>query len=204
MPVRSLNAWRVDDADRCIGRHGDPLRNTDWPADATLLESYLEPTVIDFTERTSSIEGDLRVGPIDLVVHDRRITAGILTAKRPITWLGTRTPTAVGYTALAASVLKDDMTITVASIVELGSFPRVLYIDEEAILCSGAVGAVITVTTRGYYGTASRAHLVDLTSSSTPIVFKDFPTFYGRKAVVWIISTRMSPSRSTAVTSRIT
>jgi hypothetical protein len=163
----------------------DPLDFTDWPTDATILSPYLVPTGWKWTERTSSIEGDLKVSGLSFSVHDLAIAG-----QRPITRLATRTKENVGYTQLAQSLASGALTAWVTNGNKLGSFPRVIYIGEEAILCdsinTGTGEVTINASGRAYYGTADRAHLIDLATGSSPIVWKDFFGFYGRKVILWI------------------
>ncbi len=172
---------------------------TDFPTAATLMPGYLANTGWSWTERCSPIEGSLECSGLSFTVHDLpvAVTTGPLAAgARPITWLGTRKFDNVGYTQLTSTLGALDLAIVVDRGAALGTFPRVVYVDQEAILCDSIATNTITINAsgRGYYGTAfsdstnGTAHIVRTNPDNKPPVFADFPTFYRRKVVLWRVS----------------
>jgi len=167
----------------------------DWPTLATHLRGYLEYTGWSWTERVSPIEGSLDCSGLSFVVFDFPVTSGVLSNARPITWLGTRTANNIGFTRLTSTISQLELTsFTVDNplAISAGSYPKPVYIDQEAIsisaLDTGTGVATIAPGGRAYYGTEQRPHIVRTNPDHRPVAFLQFPTFYRRKCVLWKVT----------------
>jgi hypothetical protein len=162
---------------------------TDWDSadDAPGEAQSVAGTLVDpswrWDESCDPLSGDLQVGGVSFELEDAPDDDG----NPRITYLGNRDESSIPSTSLAASIDENDLTLTVADGAALGSFPQVLWIDGEALLCDSISTNTVTVNAagRGYYGSLATSHLVDAANNVMPEVFAAFPWFDYRRVVLW-------------------
>lgn len=150
-----------------------------WPSPASVAEGYLVRPTNTWTERAKPLDGDLETDAQRFTLHDAKSGSTHL-----LTWLATRDPIHVTSTPLAVSMTAAAMSFTVGDD-SVFSFPQVVWIEGEAILCASSAANVVTVTTRGVYGTKAAAHTLDATQGLEPEVFTTLPWITRRKVCLW-------------------
>lgn len=156
-----------------------------WPAPGEVADGYLEWPKNRIVERAKPLDGDLETDGQRFTLHDAGHST--VNGKPLLTWLATRDPSNVTSTPLAADMSDGATSFTVGDGSALDTFPRVVWIEREAILCSGRVGNTVSVDTggRGYLGTKAAAHTIDASRALFPEVFRDLPWITRRKVVLW-------------------
>lgn len=156
-----------------------------WPDPGEVADGYLAWPRNRITERAKPLDGDIELDGQRFTLHDAGHTS--VAGKPLLTWLATRDPSNVTSTPLAADMSASASTFTVGDGSALDTFPRVVWIEREAILCSGRVSNTVSVDVggRGYLGTKASAHTIDAGRALFPEVFKDLPWITRRKVVLW-------------------
>ena len=156
-----------------------------WPDPAEVADGYLAWPRNRITERAKPLDGDLETDGQRFTLHDAGHST--VNGKPLLTWLATRDPSNVTSTPLAADMSDGATSFTVGDGSALDTFPRVVWIEREAILCSGRVSNTVSVDTggRGYLGTKAAAHTIDASRALFPEVFRDLPWITRRKVVLW-------------------
>jgi hypothetical protein len=155
----------------------------DHPGAVSAVDGGLVDPSWRWEETCDPLSGDLQVGGISFELEDAPDDDG----NPRITYLGNRDESSIDSTVLTASIDANDLTFDVADGSALGSFPRVLWIDGEALLCDSISTNTVTVNAsgRGYYGSLATSHLVDSSRNVQPEVFTAFPWFDYRRVVAW-------------------
>lgn len=163
----------------------------DWPTAAVLMPGVLVPP--DATIRTTlrPLEGDVDVSSCRFLLHDPPHDFGDDGGVQSFfSWL-TRDEDQITSTILGASMGATALTFDVAAGTgaSLGSFPRVLWVDAEAILCDSISTDTVTVNAagRGYYGSRAVAHSLDAEANVFPTVWTACPWVVSRKAILWYV-----------------
>ena len=156
-----------------------------WPDPGEVADGYLAWPKNRITERAKPLDGDLELDGQRFVLHDAGHTS--VNGAPLLTWLATRDAQNVTSTPLAADLSDSATSFTVGDGSLLDTFPRVVWIEREAILCSGRFGNTVSVDTggRGYLGTKASAHTIDASRALFPEVFRDLPWINRRKVVLW-------------------
>lgn len=159
-----------------------------WPDPSETADGYLAWPQNRITERAKPLDGDLELDGQRFTLHDAGHTS--VDGAPLLTWLATRDAQNVTSTPLAADLSDSATSFAVGDGSALDTFPRVLWIEREAILCSGRVGNTVSVDTggRGYLGTKAAAHTIDASRALFPEVFKDLPWITRRKVVLWEVT----------------
>lgn len=137
-----------------------------------------------WSERAKPLDGDLDTGAQTFRLHDASAAAGVATGHPVLTWLATRNAKNVTSTPLAANISASGTSMTVSSGAALGSVPRWVWCEREALHVSARATNVLTVA-RGALGTKAAAHALDDGAGRLPEVFADVPWITRRKAVLW-------------------
>lgn len=147
--------------------------------DVTVLDGWLVWPE-GWSERAKPLDGDLDAGAVTFRLHDATGSDG-----HPVlTYLATRNAISVTSTPLAASVTASATSVTVSSGAALGSVPRWVWCEREAMRVTSRATNVLTVT-RGALGTKAAAHALDENAGRLPEVFADTPWITRRKVVLW-------------------
>lgn len=167
-----------------------PTTSTDWPAGITtaqMLYGFLVPPEVSWTERMKFLEGDLEVGSLGFRIHDGKATW--LTSTVNIgTYLFTRNNQTRGQLAATISSTATSIQVRPPSTIFTGT-NFVIWIEQEAILCSSISGDTITVSQRGYYGTRATSHTIDAANNYYPTVWVDYPGAAKRRVLLWAYDT---------------
>lgn len=137
-----------------------------------------------WSERAKPLDGDLDVGSVTFRLHDADAAAGVATGHPVLSYLATRNATGVTSTPLAADITASGTSMTVSSGAALGTVPRWVWCEREALRVTSRATNVLTVT-RGALGTKASAHALDSSAGRLPEVFADVPWITRRKVVLW-------------------
>lgn len=165
----------------------------DWPAGVVLLPGSLDRKSLErlsWQEDVRPTTGELSVSSLTLSLDDVIPTTGPHAGVRVWTYLFSRRTRAVKSATLAApGITSTDTSIVVAFDPGFSTGAQTIWIDREAILCSGynAGAKTFTATTRGYLGTRAAAHLTDEVNAFAPLVWEEFPNPQRRRAILWLI-----------------
>ena len=105
--------------------------------------------------------------------------------------------TSVTFTQCSTSIEHRDtapITITVDKDLTALSYPRLMHIGAETVLCSGATSNTLTISERGVNGTPKQSHRVTLEGSNKPEVSTEITTFRGRQCKLYIAQQRADGS----------
>jgi len=156
-----------------------------WPDPPNTADGWLVRPTNRWVERAKPLDGDLDVDGARFQIHDAKTsTDGAL--RNLLTWLATRSPSSITSTPLAASISATAMTFDAGDASAL-TLPGYVWIEREALACSGAVGNTVTVTARGALGTKAAAHTLDPAQALFPEVFATLPWILRRKVCLWSV-----------------
>lgn len=151
--------------------------------DVVTLDGWLDwPT--GWTERAKPLDGDLDTSAVTFRLHDATPTSGVSSGHPALTYLATRNARNVTSTPLAADITAAATSMTVSDGASLGTVPRWVWCEREALRVSSRAANVLTVA-RGALGTTAHAHEVDDAANRLPEVFADLPWITRRKVVLW-------------------
>jgi hypothetical protein len=158
-----------------------------WPDPPSVAEGFLVTPTNRWTERARPLEGDLETDPQRFQLHDATATADGAT-RNLLSYLATREAPRVASTPITANISASATTFDVgdASVLTL---PGYVWINGEAIDCSGASGNTVSVTARGALGTKAVEHLIDPSQALYPEAFATFPWITRRKVCLWAVDT---------------
>lgn len=174
-----------------------PESGADFAYDLSLDASYIQGALVSpmgdpangisalsWSETIIPFEGDVEVDGLSFYLHDV-----LYNDERLITKLATREPVDMTQCLLSATIDDTDTSFTVDNGSAFPSGDQVVYIEREAIRCSGRSGNTFTVAAsgRGYYGSRAVSHIADSGNIYYPKVFADFPSFSHRRVVLWCI-----------------
>lgn len=169
---------------------GGTLTSTDawWPDGATEAPGFLVQPDASWTERAKPLDGDLEVDGLVFRLYDARIEVGPAAGEHLFSYLATRDPESITSSPLTTSIGASATSFPVGDGAALDPFPRVLWMEREALLCDSRTGNTVSVLTRGYLGTTAERHAVSAEESVYPEVFTDFPWTTRRRAVLWAVT----------------
>jgi hypothetical protein len=162
----------------------------EWPSGVTVVPGSLSrDTRMAWSESIKPITGETSVSGLSFLLDDVIATSGDASGERLWTWLFSRRPRYIDSAALSASITDASTSIVVTRDPGFGSGAQVIWIDREAILCSGFNAGTLTFTasTRGYLGTRAAAHAIDTANAFTPVVWGDWPGPVRRRVILWKI-----------------
>jgi len=189
--------FTIDGCPYAAGSAGCPSSPTssdaDYPAGVVVLPGALSSEKLSrlgWSEDIKPTTGELSVGQITLALDDVVPSSGPASGERVWTWLFSRSPREIARAALASPGISASATsIVVLSDPGFGTGPQTIWIDREAIRCSGynAGTKTFTATVRGYLGTRAASHYVDEINAFTPFVWSAFPNPQKRRAILWLV-----------------
>jgi hypothetical protein len=165
--------------------------DADWSTDWFCATDTLEWFDRTIKEGGTPIDGGAVTGSQSFFVHDATVSTGPAAGHSIMSWLATRFPSSIASTQLSATLSASAHTFTVVDGAQLDTLPRVVWIEREAILCTGRVGSTVTVSSvpegRGYYGSRAVAHSIDSSHGAAvqPEVWAEFPWVTKRRVVLW-------------------
>lgn len=161
---------------------------TDWVGSTgvTLLQGFLLPPRAQFSERVNPIDGELSVDQMTFGVFDADPGAGPASGSPVMTYSGTLNDSAYTKTQLSASCTKTDATIHVTD-ASLFAASGTMWLGQEAIVYAGTTGTTFTGCARGALGTLAVPHTVDAGNNYYPVVRSPFPSFEGRRVVLYVV-----------------
>lgn len=166
------------------------LSGTDWPAGVTVVPGALSrDTRMQWSENIKPITGETSVSGLSFLLDDVIATSGDASGYRLWTWLFTRRVRYFDSAPLASTITDSSASIVVTRDPGFGTGAQVIWIDREAILCSGFDVGTLTFTVasggRGYLGTRAAAHAIDAANAFTPIIWGDWPGPVRRRVILW-------------------
>jgi hypothetical protein len=167
--------------------------DSDLPAGVVVIPGALcseKLRALSWSEDIKPTTGELSVGQITLALDDELATSGPASGERVWTWLFSRRPREILNVSLASPGISASATsIVVLSDPGFSNVPQTIWIDREAIRCSGfnAGTKTFTATARGYLGTRAASHYVDESNAFTPTVWAEFPNPQRRRAILWMV-----------------
>lgn len=179
----------IDGFPRALGTKDLPTVTTYYPTDEAPVGLSHTPGRLawptgSIDEQIEPVTGALRAGSMTFTLVDDP-------ADPVLDQYLSLDPRRITTATVASSITSTDTSITLNATVPSAitglSYPAVVWIDEEAILCSGYAANVLTVTTRGYYGTRASAHRVDTELGQYPEVWGTFPFGVGRRVVLYAV-----------------
>ena len=147
-----------------------------------ILDGWLEwPS--GWNERAKPLDGDLDQSAVTFKLHDATASAGVAAGFPVLTQLATRDSIHVTSTPLAVNLSASGTSVTVGDGALLGTVPRWVWCEREAMRVTARAGDVLTVT-RAALGTKAVAHEI-IDGVREPEVFADVPWITRRKAILW-------------------
>jgi hypothetical protein len=170
--------------------------DADWPEATGTVPTLVVGGLVyprgTIEERLRPIDGTVEVSGFNFTLHDPIAEAGPAAGYPVVTWLGTRKETVKTSTELASDIAATgNGTFSVAYGSDFPTGAQVVYVEHEALYCSGRSGGTFTINAspsgRARYGSRAVAHVRDPSNSFAPTVYKDFPGFERRRVVLWHI-----------------
>lgn len=162
----------------------------DEPVGAHAVPGALDTVRVAWQERMRPVEGDLDVDGIAFRLHDVRATTGYAAGHPWLTYISSLDPEQITCASLGASITAaaTSFTLTASSAGAIsGHIPGVVWIDGEAVDCSGIVGTTVSVAARGYYGSRATPHTIDTEYGVIPDVSLSPPWVNRRRVLLWRI-----------------
>lgn len=160
----------------------------EWPVGVTVVPGSLSrDTRLQWSESIKPITAETSVSGMSFILDDVIATSGDAAGERLWTYLFSRRQRYMDFAPLSLSISDIALSITVTRDPGFGSGSQVIWIDREAILCSGFNAGTLTFTasTRGYLGTRASAHEIDAANAYTPVVWGDWPGPTRRRVILW-------------------
>lgn len=179
----------IDGFPRALGTKDLPTVTTYYPTDEAPVGLSHTPGRLawptgSIDEQIEPVTGALRAGSMTFTLVDDPADPVL---DQYLSLDPRRITTATVASSITSTSTSITLNATVPSSITGLSYPAVVWIDEEAILCSGYAANVLTVTTRGYYGTRASAHRVDTELGQYPEVWGTFPFGVGRRVVLYAV-----------------
>lgn len=163
-----------------------PSGSADWSngfTSGSIIQHTLHPDIGNWKETISPLDGQLDIGSLNFKIHDRQVSYNGAT-RNIATYLLTRDNQE--FTLVTSTVSKTATSITLqAPYDSFAGTNFVVWIDQEAILCSSISSGVLSVSQRGYYGTVAKEHAIDSSNIYYPVCFSEFPGAIKRKVKLW-------------------
>lgn len=187
----------VDGQPYAAGTLGCPMSitsaDTDWPAGVVVLPGAIsKETRWQWSEDLKPTTGELSVSSLTVVLDDLIAASGPAASQRVWSYLYSRRTRSIKSAPIASpGISASDTSIIVASDPGYGTGAQTIWIDREAIRCSGYnVGTktfTVAASGRGYLGTRAASHYTDDVNTFTPLVWEEFPNPQRRRAIVWMV-----------------
>lgn len=190
-------ALTIDGCPYAAGSAGAPASITssdgDWPAGVVVLPGALAHEALarlSWSEDVRPTTGELSVGSISLALEDKIPSSGMHSGVRVWSLLFARRTRSINSAQLASpGITSTDTSIVVAYDPGFSTGSQIIWIDREAILCSGynAGTKTFSITSRGYLGTRAAAHLTDEANAFAPLAWDEFPNPQRRRSILWMV-----------------
>lgn len=195
--MRYSYALTIDGMPHYATTYGAPVvtswaPSSDEPRGAHAVPGALDTPRVSWQERMRLVEGDLDVDGVAFLVHDVTASTGYAAGRPWLTYLSSLDPEQITCASLGASMSASatSFTLTASSAGAIsGLIPCVVWIDGEAVDCSGIVGTTVSVATsgRGYYGSRATVHAIDTEYGVVPDVALSPPWVNRRRVLLWRI-----------------
>lgn len=163
----------------------DAADTSDWSTAWTVAPGFLDWSKgFSWTERMKPLAGDLEWSGLTFTLHD----APLGSIPRLLSYLATRVPRAITQCRITAVTGTGTGALTVDDGSDFPSGAQTIWLEGEAIYCSGRVGNTFTMASRGYYGTVARSHSPKANNQGAPTVWSAFPWITRRRLILWLVS----------------